>query len=191
MAPPHVCRPRWQIVPSVAITVQDDLDPHGSVQGGGRLVKLTIFGEVGQRGDFSVVKDHIGGQFGRVVSEPGEGEQRPGDDGLDGEGAFQPLSLVMMEELGPTSGLEDAVPLFDAPSLTILVQDPPGVLGRGNTLAGQQGPAEGRRSLGRGLLDGAEEGHGDGLGRTAVLVSGRRDRDEAVAQGQDGRPRAT
>ncbi len=83
------------------------------------------------------------------MSEPGEGEQRSGDDGLDGEGAFQPLSLVMMGELGPTSGLEDAVPLFDAPSLTILVQDPPGVLGRGNTLAGQQGPAEGRHSLGR------------------------------------------
>ncbi len=134
--------------------------------------QLAVLGDVGEHGDLGVIKDDAGRKFGCVASEASESEQAPGDDGLDGEATFQPLALVVIEELGPAAGLEDAVPLLDTPAQAVLVQDPLGVLGRGDALAGQQGPAERGRALGRALLDGTEDGHGDRRGLAVRVVAG-------------------
>ena len=170
------------------IAAEDGHDDQGSAQSVGIQGQLAVLGEVGQRGDLGVVKDDVGREFGCVASEASESEQAPGDDGLDGEAAFQPLALVVVEELGPAAGLEDAMPLLDAPAQAILIQDPLGVLERGDALAGQQGPAERGRALGRGLLDGTEDGHGDRRGLAVRGVAGWRDPDGPVAQGPGGRP---
>ena len=93
LAAPHVCGSRGRVVRAIEIATEDGQDHQGSAQSVGILGQLAVLGDVGEHGDLGIVQDGAGRKFGCIASEASESEQAPGDDGLDGEAAFQSLAL--------------------------------------------------------------------------------------------------
>ena len=115
-------------------------------------VDAVLGGECLEHPDLEFGEQHVGRQVGLVATEQRHEEDAPGDDEVDGGGAGQALGAAVGEFLDLAAGLEDAMPVLDAPAAGVVFDDAPAGLGRVGGEGGEQQPADWRGAFGGALL---------------------------------------
>ena len=75
---------------------------------------------VGEEPQLDVGEHEVGGALWNFASEQGHQHETPGDDGIDGDGALQPVGGVEGEMFGPASGFQNPKEILDAPAFQVI-----------------------------------------------------------------------
>ena len=109
---------------------------------GGRQAEF--FGIVGQETQLDVGEQQLGVAPRHVTTEQGHHHQAPGDDGIDGDRALEPVGGVEREMFDSASGLEHPEQVFDAPAPQVIADDRDRGFGAVDVEAGEQEPLDRR-----------------------------------------------
>src|SRR5208283_1190573 len=93
--------------------------------------------------NFEIGEQHFGRKLRGISAQEGHQHNSPGDDQINGDGAFDTFGGFMSGVFGAASRLEHAMPVFNAPTQAVPAQAHKGVLFRLYFHRGQQEPLNG------------------------------------------------
>ena len=128
---------------------RQDEDGGGEGVGGPDAV---LGSERAEHSDLEFREHQVGRQVGLVTAEQGHEEDALRDDQIDGRSAGETGSGAVGEFLDLAAGIEDPVPILDAPAPGVVLDDPAALLGCVCGQGGEQQPADRRGARRRTLL---------------------------------------
>ena len=130
--------------------------------------------------NLDVGEQDLGRKIRALSAQERHQHDTPGNDEIDGDGAFEPLSRFVLQSLDTAAAFQYSMPVFDAPAQAIPVQAFLGLFYRGDLAGCQQEPLQRLGVGGRRWFEYMDHCELDGL--LAGPVRRRAELDLAVAQ---------
>ena len=102
------------------ITAEAGYETHGITQLFG-LRQSFFFGVSLKHFDLEVGEQDLGGKIRALSAQQRHEHDSPGNDQIDGDGAFESLGGLVLQRLDAAAAFEDAMPVFDAPSQAVQI----------------------------------------------------------------------